>query len=88
MKTLLRNTQWADKYPDLGKGPVPAEPCISPEYFELERDRVFRRTWVNLCRIDDVPKPGSFFKKSKGLVLGLPGAAELGAPSGDSVSGS
>ncbi len=61
MKTLLRNTQWADKYPDLGKGPVPAEPCISPEYFELERDRVFRRTWVNLCRIDDVPKPGSFF---------------------------
>ncbi len=29
MKTLMRNKQWAEKYPDLSTGPVPAEPCIS-----------------------------------------------------------
>ena len=48
MKTLMRNKQWAEKYPELGTGPVPAEPYISPEFYELERDRVFRRTWINV----------------------------------------
>ena len=61
MKTRMRNKQWAEKYPELGTGPVPAEPYISAEYFELERDRVFRRTWINVCRTDDLPGPGDFF---------------------------
>ena len=61
MKTLMRNKQWAEKYPDLSTAPVPAEPCISPEYYELERDRVFRRTWINVCQIGDLPGPGDFF---------------------------
>ena len=61
MRTRQVDKQWAKKYPELGTGPVPAEPCISPEYFELERERVFRRTWINVCRVDDVPKPGDFF---------------------------
>ena len=61
MKTLMRNKQWAEKHPDLSTAPVPAEPCISPEYYELERDRVFRRTWINDCQIGDLPGPGDFF---------------------------
>ena len=61
MKTLLRNKQWAEKYPELGTGPVAAESCVSPEYYELERERVFRRTWINVCRTDDLPEPGDFF---------------------------
>ncbi|MGD9536595.1 MAG: aromatic ring-hydroxylating dioxygenase subunit alpha [Alphaproteobacteria bacterium] len=61
IRTRMRNKQWAEKYPELGTGPVPAEPCILPEYFELERERVFRRTWINVCRVDDVPEPGDFF---------------------------
>lgn len=61
MRTDLRPKKWAAKYPELGTGPVPVEPYISPDYFELERERVFRRTWINVCRIDDLPKPGTFF---------------------------
>jgi len=61
VRTDLRPKKWAAKYPELGTGPIPAEPCISPDYFELERERVFRRTWINVCRIDDLPKPGTYF---------------------------
>ncbi len=61
MKTVLRNKQWAEKYPEVGTGPIPAEPCISPDYYELERERVFRRNWINVCRVDDLPDPGDFF---------------------------
>ena len=61
MKTLMRNKQWAEKYPALSTGPVPAEPCLSPEYYQLERDRVFDRTWINVCQIGDIPEPGEFF---------------------------
>jgi phenylpropionate dioxygenase-like ring-hydroxylating dioxygenase large terminal subunit len=39
------------------------EPYISPEFFELERDRVFRRSWLCLGREERIPKPGDFFVK-------------------------
>ena len=34
---------WGEKYPDLGTDPLPTEPYVSQEYFDWERDRVFRR---------------------------------------------
>jgi len=60
MKTFMGNKRWAKAYPELGTGPVPAEPCISPAYFELERERVFRRVWLNVGRVDEIPKPGDY----------------------------
>ena len=48
-------------YPDLGTAPVPIEPCISERYFELERDRVFRRTWLSVGRVEEIPNPGDYF---------------------------
>ncbi|HTT77498.1 MAG TPA: Rieske (2Fe-2S) protein [Candidatus Binataceae bacterium] len=54
---------WHSQYPELGTAPVPIEPYISPEFFELERDRVFRRTWLCLGREERIPKPGDFFVK-------------------------
>jgi phenylpropionate dioxygenase-like ring-hydroxylating dioxygenase large terminal subunit len=56
-------TTWHSEYPELGTGPVPIEPYISSEFFELERDRVFGRTWLCLGREERVPKPGDFFVK-------------------------
>jgi len=32
-----------------------------PEFFELERDVVFRRAWQVVCHVSDVPKPGDYF---------------------------
>ena len=61
MKTIMREKQWTEKYPELDTGPVTNEPCVSLEYFELERERIFRRTWVNMGRVDDIPNSGDFF---------------------------
>ena len=53
--------RWAPKYPHLGTGPVPIEPCISPEYFERERRYIFRRTWLNVGRVEEIPNAGDYF---------------------------
>ena len=55
------NKQWAREYPELGTGPVPIEPCISPQYFELERERIFRRVWLNVGRVEEIPTAGDYF---------------------------
>lgn len=47
----------------LGTGPVPVEPYRSPAYFELERERVFGRAWLNMGRIEQLPEADSYFVK-------------------------
>src|SRR6266540_1377063 len=42
---------WHAQYPELGTGPVPIEPYISQEYFALERERIFRKVWLNVGRV-------------------------------------
>ncbi|MFW2828722.1 aromatic ring-hydroxylating oxygenase subunit alpha [Sphingomonas sp. ID0503] len=46
---------------DLPTGPVPTEPYRSPAYFELERERIFKRAWLCLGREERLEKPGSYF---------------------------
>jgi phenylpropionate dioxygenase-like ring-hydroxylating dioxygenase large terminal subunit len=60
---MSNGRKWHSQYPELGTDPVPIEPYISPEFFELERDRVFRRTWLCLGREERIPNPGDFFVK-------------------------
>jgi len=55
--------QWARKYPELGTGPVPIEPCVSPEHFELERERIFKRVWLNVGRDEEIANPGDYYVK-------------------------
>lgn len=45
----------------LGDDPVSVESCISQEYFEKERDRVFRKSWLIMGREDQIPNAGDFF---------------------------
>src|SRR5277367_422887 len=47
----------------LGTGPVPIEPFISPDYFERERKTIFRNCWLNVGRIEQIPRAGDFFTK-------------------------
>ena len=61
MKTVMHARQWAEKYPELGTDPVPVEPCISEEHFELEREGIFRRAWLCVGRVDDLPEAGDYF---------------------------
>jgi len=52
-----------DRFPHLGKGPVSIEPYISPEYFELEKEHIFKKTWIQVGRVEEIPKAGDFFVK-------------------------
>jgi phenylpropionate dioxygenase-like ring-hydroxylating dioxygenase large terminal subunit len=54
---------WTEHYPELGTGPVSYEDSISPEHYEVERDAIFRRTWLNVGRIEQLPRIGSYFTR-------------------------
>lgn len=50
-------------YPDtasLGTDPIPAGPYYKPEYFELEREAIFKRTWLQMGHVSEIAQPGSF----------------------------
>ena len=47
----------------LGTGPVPLDPYRTQAFFELERDRIFRRAWLILGRAEEIPAPGDYFVK-------------------------
>src|SRR5687768_1101217 len=54
---------WTQHYPELGTGTVSYEDSISPEHYELERQAIFSRTWLNVGRIEQLPRTGSYFTK-------------------------
>ena len=49
-----------DEHPELGTGPITTEQNISDAFFEKERERIFRRTWLCVARVDEVPNPGDY----------------------------
>lgn len=52
-----------DKYPELGRGPIPIEPYISEQYWQEEKSKLFRKTWLHVGRVEELPKAGDFFVK-------------------------
>jgi phenylpropionate dioxygenase-like ring-hydroxylating dioxygenase large terminal subunit len=54
---------WTEHYPDLGTEPISYEDSISPEFYELEREAVFKRAWLNVGRVEQLPRNGSYFTK-------------------------
>ena len=42
---------WTEHFPQLGTAPVSYEDSISPEYYELEKDAIFKQTWLNVGRV-------------------------------------
>jgi phenylpropionate dioxygenase-like ring-hydroxylating dioxygenase large terminal subunit len=53
---------WTEHF-ELDTGPVSYVDSITPDVFELERDAIFGRTWLNVGRIEQLPRPGSFFTR-------------------------
>ncbi len=47
----------------LGTDPVPARPYYCPDYFELEREAVFRRSWLQVGHVCELPEPGDFIRR-------------------------
>jgi glycine betaine catabolism A len=54
---------WTAHYPDLGTEPLSYEDSISSEFYELEREAIFRRVWLNVGRVELLPRNGSYFTK-------------------------
>jgi phenylpropionate dioxygenase-like ring-hydroxylating dioxygenase large terminal subunit len=44
----------------LGTGPLPAGPYYRDDYFALECEAIFKRTWLNIGHVCELPEPGSF----------------------------
>jgi phenylpropionate dioxygenase-like ring-hydroxylating dioxygenase large terminal subunit len=63
MVTGQESERWTNKYPELGTGPVPVGPCIDPEYFEREREKIFGSVWLNVGRVEEIPGPGDYIVK-------------------------
>jgi phenylpropionate dioxygenase-like ring-hydroxylating dioxygenase large terminal subunit len=55
--------KWHDLYPELGTGPIPIEPYVSREYFEKEQALIFRKVWLNVGRVEQLPNPGDYLVK-------------------------
>jgi len=51
---------YTPEHPELGTGPVSIEPYVSPEYFELERRCVFRRSWLLFGHVSELPNAGDY----------------------------
>ena len=49
-----------DDHAWLGTGPIPAAPFYDPVWFDLEREAVFKRTWLQVGHVCEIPEPGNF----------------------------
>jgi phenylpropionate dioxygenase-like ring-hydroxylating dioxygenase large terminal subunit len=47
----------------LGTRPIPAKPYYDPAWFELEREAVFRRSWIQVGHVCELPGSGSFIRR-------------------------
>lgn len=47
----------------LGTNPVSIAPYCAPDYFDAERERVFKRSWLLVGRIEEIPEAGDFFTR-------------------------
>lgn len=53
---------WTEHF-GLATDPVAYDDSISPAFFEHERDAIFRKTWLNVGRVEQLPRTGSYFTK-------------------------
>lgn len=60
MKRKASAHRYTAAHPELGTGPVPIDTYISPAYYEKERERIFRRSWLLVGRVQEIPQPGDY----------------------------
>lgn len=44
----------------LDTGPISTEPYVSAECFERDRERIYKRVWLNVGRLEELPNFGDF----------------------------
>jgi len=53
----------ADSYPNMQRSAVTTESVTSADYFEAEREAVFKQSWFIVGRVEDIAEPGDYFVK-------------------------
>jgi len=54
---------WTEHYPELGTGSVSYEDSISPGWYQREREAIFKRAWLQVGRVEQIPRTGRYFTK-------------------------
>jgi phenylpropionate dioxygenase-like ring-hydroxylating dioxygenase large terminal subunit len=52
-----------DRYPELGRGPLPVRPYVDPAYYALEQEHIFKKCWLQVGRVEEIPQTGDYFVK-------------------------
>ena len=55
--------KWTDAYPHLGRGPISLDDCVSPEFYEKEKQYIFKKNWLYVGRTERLPTIGSYFTR-------------------------
>jgi phenylpropionate dioxygenase-like ring-hydroxylating dioxygenase large terminal subunit len=53
---------WTEAF-GLKTGPVSFKDSYDPEFYELEKEAVFRRSWLHIGRVEQLPRKGTYFTK-------------------------
>jgi len=54
---------WTEHF-GLDTEPIDYRDSIAPEYYEREREAIFTRCWLNVGRVEQLPRRGSYFTKT------------------------
>jgi len=54
---------WTQHWPELGTAPVDYNDSIDPERYKDEQEAIFKRLWLNVGRVERLPKIGSYFTR-------------------------
>lgn len=46
---------------------VPVEAYVCPDYARAEQERLWRKTWLQACRLEEIPEPGDFITYEIGV---------------------
>ncbi len=60
----LRKIETLTEAAGLATTPLSAESYRSAAFYDLERERIFRRAWLVMGRVEAIPQPGDYFVKT------------------------
>ncbi len=49
------------RYPEVDMGPLSIEPYVSEDFFEAEREKIFKKKWLYVGRAERIRNPGEYF---------------------------
>ena len=56
-----RSWRWNQRFPEMGQEPIPVERAISPNDYARECEKIFKRCWLHVGRVGQLPEPGDWF---------------------------